>query len=138
MQVSPSGMAAASQAVPGEFDSRHLLQVSIIRTIYKSRVNGSDLLFIWINKRMLTLILRYSVASLLTDYLFISKKTGIDFPSLRLFQFQESHFKSGRENKRLFACTEIDFDVLLRLVDTHNLAFAKFLMNNNCTCDCAR
>ena len=25
-QVSPSGMAAASQAVPGEFDSRHLLQ----------------------------------------------------------------------------------------------------------------
>ena len=26
MQVSPSGMAAASQAVPGEFDSRHLLQ----------------------------------------------------------------------------------------------------------------
>ena len=25
MQVSPSGMAAASQAVPGEFDSRHLL-----------------------------------------------------------------------------------------------------------------
>ena len=46
MQVSPSGMAAASQAVPGEFDSRHLLQVSIIRTIYKSRVNGSDYLFI--------------------------------------------------------------------------------------------
>ena len=45
-QVSPSGMAAASQAVPGEFDSRHLLQVSIIRTIYKSRVNGSDSLFI--------------------------------------------------------------------------------------------
>ena len=28
MQVSPSGMAAASQAVPGEFDSRHLLQKS--------------------------------------------------------------------------------------------------------------
>ena len=26
LQVSPSGMAAASQAVPGEFDSRHLLQ----------------------------------------------------------------------------------------------------------------
>ena len=26
MQVSPSGMATASQAVPGEFDSRHLLQ----------------------------------------------------------------------------------------------------------------
>ena len=26
VQVSPSGMAAASQAVPGEFDSRHLLQ----------------------------------------------------------------------------------------------------------------
>ena len=26
MQVSPSGMAAASQAAPGEFDSRHLLQ----------------------------------------------------------------------------------------------------------------
>ena len=26
MQASPSGMAAASQAVPGEFDSRHLLQ----------------------------------------------------------------------------------------------------------------
>ena len=25
-QVSPSGMATASQAVPGEFDSRHLLQ----------------------------------------------------------------------------------------------------------------
>ncbi len=25
MQVSPSGMATASQAVPGEFDSRHLL-----------------------------------------------------------------------------------------------------------------
>ena len=25
LQVSPSGMAAASQAVPGEFDSRHLL-----------------------------------------------------------------------------------------------------------------
>ena len=54
MQVSPSGMAAASQAVPGEFDSRHLLQVSILRTIYKSRVNGSD-------------------------YLFISKKTEIDY-----------------------------------------------------------
>ena len=53
MQVSPSGMAAASQAVPGEFDSRHLLQVSIIRTIYKSRVNGSD-------------------------YLSISKKTGVN------------------------------------------------------------
>ena len=29
---------------------------------------------------MLTLILRYSVTSLLTDYLFILKKTGIDFP----------------------------------------------------------
>ena len=28
MQVSPSGMAAASQAVPGEFDSRHLLHKS--------------------------------------------------------------------------------------------------------------
>ena len=27
MQVSPSGMAAASQAVPGEFDSRHLLHI---------------------------------------------------------------------------------------------------------------
>ncbi len=27
MQVSPSGMAAASQAVPGEFDSRHLLHL---------------------------------------------------------------------------------------------------------------
>ena len=26
MQVSPSGMAAASQAASGEFDSRHLLQ----------------------------------------------------------------------------------------------------------------
>ena len=26
MQASPSGMAAASQAVPGEFDSRRLLQ----------------------------------------------------------------------------------------------------------------
>ena len=26
MQVSPSGMAVASQATPGEFDSRHLLQ----------------------------------------------------------------------------------------------------------------
>ena len=55
MQVSPSGMAAASQAVPGEFDSRHLLQVSIIRTICLQQANGSD-------------------------YLFISKKTGIDFP----------------------------------------------------------
>ena len=31
MQVSPSGMAAASQAVPGEFDSRHLLQKSTSR-----------------------------------------------------------------------------------------------------------
>ena len=30
MQVSPSGMAAASQAVPGEFDSRHLLQPSTL------------------------------------------------------------------------------------------------------------
>ena len=30
MQVSPSGMAAASQAVPGEFDSRHLLQLSTL------------------------------------------------------------------------------------------------------------
>ena len=29
-QVSPSGMAAASQAVPGEFDSRHLLQPSTL------------------------------------------------------------------------------------------------------------
>ena len=28
MQASPSGMAAASQAVPGEFDSRRLLQKS--------------------------------------------------------------------------------------------------------------
>ena len=28
MQVSPSGMAVASQATPGEFDSRHLLQKS--------------------------------------------------------------------------------------------------------------
>ena len=28
MQVSPSGMAAASQAAPGEFDSRHQLQKS--------------------------------------------------------------------------------------------------------------
>ena len=27
MQVSPSGMAAASQAASGEFDSRHLLQL---------------------------------------------------------------------------------------------------------------
>ena len=61
-QVSPSGMATASQAVPGEFDSRHLLQVSIIRTICLQQANGSDYLFIWINKRMLTLILRYSVA----------------------------------------------------------------------------
>ena len=52
MQVSPSGMAAASQAVPGEFDSRHLLQISIIRTIYKSRVNGSDLLFISIHRKI--------------------------------------------------------------------------------------
>ena len=138
MQVSPSGMAAASQAVPGEFDSRHLLQVSIIRTIYKSRVNGSDSLFIWINKRMLTLILRYSVASLLTDYLFILKKTGIDFPSLRLFNFQETHFKSGREYKRLFALSEIDFDVLLRFVDTKDFPFAKLLMDNGCTCDNSR
>ena len=48
MQVSPSGMAAASQAVPGEFDSRHLLQVSIIRTICLQQANGSDYLFIWI------------------------------------------------------------------------------------------
>ena len=87
MQVSPSGMAAASQAVPGEFDSRHLLQVSIIRTICKLRANGSDYLFIWINKRMLTLILRYSVASLLTDFLFISIKTGFDFPSLRFIGY---------------------------------------------------
>ena len=62
MQVSPSGMAAASQAVPGEFDSRHLLQVSIIRTICLQQANGSDLLF-------------------------ISKKTGLDFPSLRLLNF---------------------------------------------------
>ncbi len=46
MQVSPSGMAAASQAVPGEFDSRHLLQVSIIRTICLQQANGSDYLFI--------------------------------------------------------------------------------------------
>ena len=45
LQVSPSGMAAASQAVPGEFDSRHLLQVSIIRTICLQQANGSDLLF---------------------------------------------------------------------------------------------
>ena len=71
MQVSPSGMAAASQAASGEFDSRHLLQVSIIRTICLQQANGSDYLFIWINKRMVTLILRYSVASLLTDFLFI-------------------------------------------------------------------
>ena len=28
MRVSPSGMATASQAVPGEFDSRHPLQKS--------------------------------------------------------------------------------------------------------------
>ena len=39
-------MAAASQAVPGEFDSRHLLQVSIIRTICLQQANGSDYLFI--------------------------------------------------------------------------------------------
>ena len=52
MQVSPSGMAAASQAVPGEFDSRHLLQVSIIRTICLQQANGSDLLFIWIRKML--------------------------------------------------------------------------------------
>ena len=31
MQASPSGMAAASQAVPGEFDSRRLLQKSASR-----------------------------------------------------------------------------------------------------------
>ena len=49
-QVSPSGMAAASQAVPGEFDSRHLLQVSIIRTICLSQANGSDYLFIFENR----------------------------------------------------------------------------------------
>ena len=47
MQVSPSGMAAASQAVPGEFDSRHLLQVSIIRTICLQQANGSDFLFVF-------------------------------------------------------------------------------------------
>ena len=40
-------MAAASQAVPGEFDSRHLLQVSIIRTICLQQANGSDYLFIY-------------------------------------------------------------------------------------------
>ena len=34
MQVSPSGMAAASQAVPGEFDSRHLLQKSTSRSMW--------------------------------------------------------------------------------------------------------
>ena len=45
MQVSPSGMAAASQAVPGRFDSGHLLQVSIIRTICLQQANGSDYLF---------------------------------------------------------------------------------------------
>ena len=33
MQVSPSGMAAASQAVPGEFDSRHLLQNKRMRLL---------------------------------------------------------------------------------------------------------
>ena len=32
-QVSPSGMATASQAVPGEFDSRHPLQIKIGRLV---------------------------------------------------------------------------------------------------------
>ena len=46
MQVSPSGMAAASQAVPGEFDSRHLLQ--------KKRGRGMRPRFFWhsIEKRV--------------------------------------------------------------------------------------
>ena len=46
MQVSPSGMAAASQAVPGEFDSRHLLQKQI------STLHGC--LFVFGNRRILT------------------------------------------------------------------------------------
>ena len=33
MRVSPSGMATASQAVPGEFDSRHPLQIKIGRLV---------------------------------------------------------------------------------------------------------
>lgn len=61
MQVSPSGMAAASQAVPGEFDSRHLLQVSIIRTIYKLRVNGSDYLFIFENRIFLLFLAQINI-----------------------------------------------------------------------------
>ena len=52
MQVSPSGMAAASQAVPGRFDSGHLLQVSIIRTICLQQANGLDYLFIWIHRKI--------------------------------------------------------------------------------------
>ena len=38
MQVSPSGMAAASQAVPGEFDSRHLLHMNPLTSSEQSRV----------------------------------------------------------------------------------------------------
>ena len=34
MQVSPSGMAAASQAASGEFDSRHLLQLKNTRFFF--------------------------------------------------------------------------------------------------------
>ena len=37
-QVSPSGMAAASQAVPGEFDSRHLLHMNPLTSSEQSRV----------------------------------------------------------------------------------------------------
>ena len=46
MQVSPSGMAAASQAVPGEFDSRHLLQKD-------ERTQGGAFFFLE-DKRILT------------------------------------------------------------------------------------
>ena len=54
-------MAAASQAASGEFDSRRLLQVSIIRTIYKLRVNGSDFLFIFENRIFLLFLAQINI-----------------------------------------------------------------------------
>ncbi len=46
MQVSPSGMAAASQAVPGEFDSRHLLHQTWLKKISRRKKIANAVFFL--------------------------------------------------------------------------------------------